>query len=119
MASVYLTTTNNAASAGDWWTNFSRLRQSALGCRTRPMLRIVENHEDAEIILFSYSLSSTQADVRNHVLTRKFEKKVFIYSTTRDVPVLPGVYTYAETSWYLPSHMRAGFYVNVFDHDWI
>lgn len=119
MASVYLTSTNGAAIAGDWWTDFSRLRKSALACRA-PMHALVEAPEDADIILFSDSLSNTQADVRSHDVTSRFSDRVFVYSThDRDVPILPGVYTCAEKRWYLPAHMRAGFYIKVIDHDWI
>ena len=119
MARVYLISTNNAATAGDWWTSLSRLRQSALAS-TAPMHHLVPSPEDADVILFSDSLSNTQADVRNHTLTKRFGEKVFIYSTNdRDVPLVPGVYTCAEKRWYLPSHMRPGFYIKVVDHDWI
>jgi hypothetical protein len=119
MASVHLTSTNSAAIAGDWWTNLSRLKQSSFACR-RPVHHVVANPEDADIILFSDSPSNIQSDVWNHVLTKRFGEKVFIYSTNdRDVPLVPGVYTCAETRWYLPSHMRSGFYIKVIDHDWI
>lgn len=119
MASVYLTSTNSAAIAGDWWTDFSRLKKSASACRA-PMHSLVEAPEDADMILFSDSLSNTQADVRSHDVTRRFSDKVFVYSThDHDVPMLPGVYTCAEKRWYLPSHMRAGSYIKVIDHDWI
>jgi hypothetical protein len=119
MARVHLTSTNSAAFAGDWWTNLWRLKQSALACRS-PVHQVVANPEDANIILFSDSPSNNQADVRNHALTRRFGKNVFIYSTNdADLPLVPGVYTSAESRWYLPSHVRSGFYVKVFDHDWI
>jgi Exostosin family len=119
MVSVHLTSTNSAAIAGDWWTNLSRLKQSSFAC-TKPVHHVVENPEAADIILFSDSPSNIQADVWNHVLTKRFGEKVFIYSTSdRDVPLVPGVYTCAETRWYLPSHMRSGFYIKVIDHDWI
>ena len=119
MARVYLTSTNSAALAGHWWTNLSRLKQSS----SAPTIRVhhvVTAPEDADIILFSDSLSNIQADVRNHALTKQFGKRVFIYSTNdRDVPLVTGVYTCAEKRWYLPSHVRSGFYVKVIDHDWI
>jgi hypothetical protein len=119
MASVYLTSSNGAAIAGNWWTDFSRLKKSALACAA-PVHALVEAPEDADIILFSDSQSNTQADVRNHAMTRRFGDKVFVYSThDHDVPILPGVYTCAEKRWYLPSHMRGGFYIKVIDHDWI
>ena len=111
--------TNNAAIAGDWWTSFSRLEQSSSACKL-PAHRVVANPEDADIILFSDSPSNSQADVRNHPLTRRFGEKVFVYSTNdADVPLVPGVYTSTELRWYLPSHMRSGFYIKVIDHDWI
>jgi len=81
---------------------------------------VVPTPEDADIILFSDSLSNIQADVRNHALTKRFGGKVFIYSThDRAIPLVPGVYTCAEKRWYVPSHMRSGFYIKVIDHDWI
>jgi hypothetical protein len=84
------------------------------------MHHVVATPEDADIILFSDSPSNTQADIRNHVLTKRFGEKVFIYSAIdRDLPFVPGVYTSAEKRWYQPSHMRSGFYIKVIDHDWI
>jgi hypothetical protein len=119
MAHVYLESTNSAAIAGHWWTSLSRLKQSALAS-TVPMHHVVANPEDADIILFSDSLSNTQADVRSHALTKRFGERVFVYSTNdRDVPLVRGVYTCAEERWYLPSHIRSGFYIKVIDHDWI
>jgi Exostosin family len=119
MARVYLESTNSAAIAGHWWTSLSRLKQSSLAS-TVPMHHVIVNPEDADIILFSDSLSNTLADVRNHALTKRFGDKVFVYSTNdRDVPLVPGVYTCAEERWYLPFHMRSGFYIKVSDHDWI
>jgi hypothetical protein len=119
MAGVYLTSTNSAAIAGDWWTNLFRLKQSALAC-TAPKHHVVPTPEEADIILFSDSLSNTQADVRDHALSRRFGEKVFIYSERdRELPVVPGVYMCAEKRWYTPSHMRAGFYIKVVDHDWL
>src|SRR5262245_8282857 len=99
MASVYLTTVNKAASAGDWWTNFFRLKKSALACRA-PVHHVIATPEDADIILFSDSSSTTQADVRHHVLTKRFGEKVFLYCTgDRQLPIVPGVYACAETRW--------------------
>ncbi len=119
MASAYLTSTNDAAIAGDWWTDLARLKKSALACNS-PVHQLAMSPGDADIILFSDSSSSTQADVRNHELTRRFGNKVFVYSTRdQDVPILPGVYACAEKRWYLPDHMRAGHYLKVMDHDWI
>ena len=119
MAGVYLTSTSNAAIAGDWWTNLFRLKQSALAC-TVSTHHVVPTPEEADAILFSDPISNTQADVRNHALSRRFGEKVFIYSVgDREVPLLPGVYTSAEKRWYAPSHMRAGFYLKVVDHDWL
>jgi hypothetical protein len=119
MASVYLTTTNKDATAGHWWTNLFRLQQSALAC-TAPLHHVVASPEDADIILFTDSISNTQADVRSHFLTKRFGEKVFIYSVSdHDLPLIPGVYASAEARWYLPTHMRSGFYIKVFDHDWI
>ena len=80
MARVYLTSTDSAAIAGEWWTSFSRLKQSSLAC-TVPAHYVVANPEDADIILFSDSSSNSQADVRNHALTKRFREKVFVYST--------------------------------------
>ena len=119
MARVHLITTNSAAIAGDWWTSFSRLKQSSSACRS-PIHHLVANPEDADIILFSDSLSNSQADVRAHPLMRRFGERVFVYSTSdADVPFVPGVYTSTELRWYLPSHVRSGFYIKVIDHDWI
>src|SRR5262249_33350697 len=119
MAGVYLISTNSAATAGDWWTSFSRLKQSAFASTT-PTHYVVQSPENADIILFSDSLSNIQADVRSHPLTKRFGDKVFIYSThDRAIPFVPGVYTCTERQWYVPSHMRSGFYIKVIDHDWI
>jgi Exostosin family len=119
MASVYLTSTNSKAIAGDWWTNLFRLKQSCLACTGRTH-HLVSAPDDADIILFSDSLSNTQGDVREHELSKRFRHKVFIYSVhDREVPLLPGVYTCTENRWYDPSHIRSGFYIKVIDHDWI
>jgi hypothetical protein len=119
MARVYVTSTNSAAIAGDWWTSLSRLKQSS-SASSAQMHHVVAAPEDADIILFSDPLSNIQADVRNHALTKRFSEKVFVYSTNdRDVPLVPGVYTCAEKRWYSPSHIRSGFYIKVIDHDWI
>ena len=118
MASVYLTSSNSVAN--DTRTdNFSQLRRSALTGRA-PNHHLVATPEEADIILFSNSLFVNQADIRSHFLTKKFADKIFVYSTTdRQVPFFPGVYTCAERRWYIPSHMRSGFYIKVLDHDWI
>src|SRR5262245_37564659 len=119
MASVYLTSTNSRAIAGDWWTALFRFRQSCLEC-TAPRHHLVSAPEDAAIILFSDPLSNTQGDVREHALSKRFRHKVFIYSERdREVPLVPGVYTCTEARWYDPSHIRPGFYIKVIDHDWI
>lgn len=119
MVSVFLTTTNHAATSDNWWTDFSRLKRSAAACQSSYHTLAV-SPDDADIILFADSGSSTQSDIRKHNLSREFSDKIFVYSThDRDIPVLPGVYTCAEKRWYVRSHMRAGFYIKVIDHDWI
>jgi hypothetical protein len=119
MARVYLTSTDSTAIAGNWWRNYSRLKKSALASNTREH-QLVEAPEQADIILFTDAQSDTQADIRTHDLTTRFRDRVFVYSTfAHNIPIVPGIYTCAERRWYLPSHMRAGFYVKVFDHDWI
>jgi hypothetical protein len=119
MASVYLTTPSEAAISDDWWTDFSRLNRSASACAS-PIHTLSEAPQDADIILFVDSPSNTQSDIRGHKLSREFSDKIFVYSThDRDIPVVPGVYTCAEQRWYMRSHMRAGFYIKVIDHDWI
>jgi hypothetical protein len=118
MASVYLTSSNSVAN--DTRTdNFSQLRRSALTGRA-PTHHVVATPEEADIILFSNSLFVNQADIRSHFLTKKFAEKIFVYSTTdRQVPFFPGVYACTERRWYIPAHMRSGFYIKVLDHDWI
>ena len=119
MARVYLATTNDAARVGDWWTDFSRLKKSALMCAS-PVHALVETPDQADIILFSDSLSIDQADIRGHILTKQYSDKVFVYSALdHNIPFLPGIYTSAERQWYVPSRMRAGFYIKVIEHDWI
>src|SRR5262245_56101746 len=119
MATVYLTSTNAAAIAGDWWTDLARLQRSA-SLSAAASHRLAATPATADIILFSDSRSSTQADVRANEIARAYPGRVFVYDCLdRVVPVLPGVYTATESRWYLPFHMRAGYYVKIIDHDWI
>jgi hypothetical protein len=116
MASVYLISTRSDASAVGWPTNLACLKRSSLAC-VSPMHHVAASPEHADVILFA---DSPKAEVWNHALSKRFRKKVFIYSTNdRDVPLIPGVYTSAEAGWYLVSHMRSGFYISVIDYDWI
>jgi hypothetical protein len=115
MAGVYLTSANNAAIAGDWWTNLFRLKQSALAC-TAPKHHIVATPEES---FFGFFIEYPSRRSQSYV-EQAFREKVLTYNVgDRVLPLVPGLYTCAEKRWYDPSYTRAGFYLKVIDHEWI
>jgi Exostosin family len=120
MATVFLASARDAFDPDDWWTDFPRLRRSALTAPATARHRLTDDPESADLVLFADSTSRTFADVRGSALYRRYATKAFVYST-RDygVPVIRGVFTCAEKSWNLPGQMRAGHYIKVMDHDFI
>src|SRR5262249_2172007 len=98
--------------------DYHLVRRSAGACPS-PIHELVSDPKIADLILFTDSQSLTLADVRIHPLANRFPEKVFVFSSQDHViPLLPGIYTCTEQRWFV-SQMRAGFYIQVIDRDFI
>jgi hypothetical protein len=78
--------------------------------RAEPKLHVlVDDPDEAEIILFVGSWDSEGAPVRKHPLPRRYPEKCFVYFDADGfVPLLRGVYTNAEKAWLLDSRRAEG-----------
>jgi len=81
---------------------------------------LVEDPHRSDIILFVGANFEDHRDVRAHPFYRQFKEKCFLYySNDFVIPFLPGVYVNIPKRWYSTSRTRTGFYMRVFDEEYI
>jgi hypothetical protein len=79
--------------------------------------RLVENSQQADLILFVGSFEPGFQDVRRHAFVRRMRERCFLVDAGDNViPFLPGVYTSIERRWYSNSRTRTGSYLRVFSN---
>jgi hypothetical protein len=81
---------------------------------------LVDTPDGADIILFVGSNFEDHRDVRAHPYLRQYKEKCFLYhSHDFVIPFLPGVYVNITKRWHSVNRTRAGFYMRVFDEEFI
>jgi hypothetical protein len=84
--------------------------------------QMTEDPAVADVILFVENCTPIQHafEVRTHPVYRAHQSRCFLFSRN-DLPVafLPGIYASIPQHWYDPSRVRSGFYLDVFDHDFL
>jgi hypothetical protein len=75
---------------------------------------LVEDPEAADMILFAeINTGRLGKNVLRHSYIKRFRQKCFMFNNDWGVvPVLPGIYTSLEKSWYQPRRTRPGFYLS-------
>lgn len=76
----------------------------------------------ADVIVFVENCDTTRHywAVRRHPVYRAHRDRCFLLSRNDfPVPFLPGIYPSIERRWYDPSRTRSGFYLDVFDKDFV
>jgi Exostosin family len=119
MATVHLLTT--ADTSFDMYNrrDFERLCAAAR-CDSFRQHSLTDSPESADVILFVGSSYLDHRDVRRHHLVRRYRHKCFLYhSHDRVIPFLPGVYVNVTKRWHSSRRTLTGFYLRVFDLDFI
>lgn len=84
--------------------------------------QITDDPDDADVILFVENCDSIThyLEALQHPVYRAHPEKCFLL-TRNDiaVPFLPGIYASIPRSWYDPARTRSGFYLDIFDKDFI
>lgn len=81
---------------------------------------LVDTPDGADIILFVGSNFEDHRDVRVHPYLRQYREKCFLYhSHDFVIPFLPGVYVNITKRWHSVNRTRTGFYMRVFDEEFI
>lgn len=81
---------------------------------------LVDSPDLADIILFVGSTYPDHRDVRAHPFLRSHKQKCFLFhSDDYVIPFLPGVYVNITRRWYSQRRTRTGFYLRVFDSEFI
>ena len=99
--------------------DFRRL-QLAAGRDAHGVHHLTDDPGDADLILFVGAAEPDYVDVRHHAYVRNHREKCFLFdSGDRIIPYLPGVYACVEARQYNPRRVRSGFYLRVFENDWV
>lgn len=85
--------------------------------------RLVEDPEEAELILFAEmgECGTFEERVRADPYYRRFRSKCFLFDGFGDItyPILPGVYSSLRKDFYRPDHARTGFYLILIQNAYI
>jgi hypothetical protein len=100
-------------------SDFKRL-SAAVQCDIFQKHSLVDSPDAADIILFVGSTYHDYRDVRCHPFMRDYKQKCFLFhSDDFVIPFLPGVYVNITKRWYSQRRTRTGFYLRVFDSDFV
>lgn len=119
MANVLLLTTAPADDPAHPYArqDFRRLLAAARADRFR-VHRVVDDPDDADMILFVSPFEPDAGDVLRHPLARAHRHKTFVFDNRdRPLPVIPGVYVCSEKRWFPRAVSRTGGYLRVFENE--
>ena len=119
MSKVHLLSTADNAISPFSRSDFTRL-SAAVQHDTFRVHTLVDSPDDADIVLFVGSTYFDHRDVRSHPILKSHRQKCFLFhSHDYVIPFLPGVYVNITSRWYSQRRTRTGFYLRVFDSDYI
>ena len=81
-----------------------------------------DDPSSADVILFVENCNTTRHfwEARQHPVYQAHRDRCFLFSRNDlPIPFLPGIYASIPRRWYDPTRMRSGFYLDVFDKDFI
>ena len=102
-------------------------RNHAIGQRMEHLIKrdrikfhsLTNDPGEADIILFVWHSLPYLGDIIKHPYADSYRDKVFVLSNTdKFIPLIPGLYTSIEKSWFDPVRMKPFHYIGVREHEY-